>query len=734
MPTVNRVAPILIAAAGVFFLAVPTTKAQLDLNRDGFLDVWQIEFDAYDFDFSGDRDDDEAFNGFEALSGTDPDDDTSFLEATKLQRGGTAGSWQLSWETVESIGYQVQVSASPNGPWEDVGGPVTGDGNGIDFEFDGSGIAALQGAAGYARIRVVQIDADGDGVSAYEERLLGTRDDDAYSNTSPGGIDDLEFARQQILATGEFGLGGLDATPEQIDAARLLTQATFGPTMELIDEVAASGLEQWIDNQMALPASLHRPLAEQYTANLTGDDGDWEAARAWAWWENTMNAPDLLRQRVAFALSEIFVISDRVAVIHEHPVGTAAYYDILVSNAFSNYSDLIREVTLSPIMGVYLSHLGNRKTNESLNIFPDENYAREVMQLFSIGLYELNADGSRKQNASEDIPTYDNFDITEMAKVFTGLNFGGQEDEVYEDYDEDPEVFFDLDENFRTPMEMYDFWHEPGAKTVLGTVVDEATPLENVDAALEVLAAHENAGPYLGHKLIQRLVKSNPSPAYIARISAVWDNDGNGVRGNLGAVVKAILLDPEARDRGTILADNESGKLREPLMRFLHLLRAFDAEPSSGRWRMEGDGADGVLGQFPLRAPSVFNFYLPDFQPIGVLSDADLVAPEFQIMNSLSAISFQNLIYGTIMWDDFHTDAGDAVVFDYSDEEALFDDPVTLMDRLGLLLGQGKLSDETYETIVTEVTHLIQEDAEAQEIIRFAITAIAASPDFNIYR
>jgi uncharacterized protein (DUF1800 family) len=441
-----------------------------------------------------------------------------------------------------------------------------------------------------------------------------------------------------------------------------------------------------------------------------------------------------LRQRVAFALSEVLVISDRVAVIHEHPVGTAAYYDILVANAFGNYEDLLREVTLSPIMGVYLSHLGNRKTNGAENIFPDENYAREVMQLFSIGLYELNPDGSRKQNAGEDIPTYDNSDITEMAKVFTGLNFGGQEDYVYEEIGEDPEIFFDLDSNFSVPMEMYDFWHEPGAKTVLGSVIDAGSPIGNVDAAVALLANHENVGPFIGHKLIQRLVKSNPSPAYIARISAVWDDDGNGVRGNLGAVVKAILLDPEARDRAAILSDNEAGKLREPLLRFIHLLRAFDAQPSRGEWRIEGDGSGGVLQQFPLRAPSVFNFYLPDFQPIGVISDADLVAPEFQIMNSLTAISFQNLLYETIMWDDFHNDFGDAVVLDDSDEQALFDDPVTLMDRLGLLLGQGEISDTTYQTIITEVTHLIHDDAEAGEIVRFAITALAASPDFNIYR
>ncbi|MGY8639715.1 MAG: DUF1800 domain-containing protein [Verrucomicrobiales bacterium] len=727
--------PALIFTLAVLLTGSVKVNAQLDLNRDGFLDLWQIEHDAFDLQFDIDDDGDESINGFESLSGTNPDDDSSFLEPTKLTAGSTAGMWTLNWDTVPGIGYQVQVSASPVGPWESVGTPITGDGNSTAHVFDGSGITALQGASGFARIRVVQIDADDDGVSAYEELLLGLSDSSGTSNTDPGAISDLEFARRHILQTGEFGQGGLNLTSAQINSARFLTQATFGASWELINEVTDLGIETWIDQQMDSEPEFHRPLVEQYTAPLNEESEDWGVTRSRAWWHRTMTADDVLRQRVAFALSEIFVISDRSDDIFDSPVGTAAYYDLLVEHAFGNYEELLADITFSPIMGFYLSHLGNRKTDESQNIFPDENYAREIMQLFSIGLYELNADGSRKQAGGEDIPTYTNVDITEMAKIFTGLNYGNQDDWVYEDFEEEPEIFFDLDWVLDAPMDMYDFWHEPGPKTIFGTeVIDEDDPSDNIYAAIGILADHDNVGPYIGHKLIQRLIKSNPSPAYIARISAVWDDDGEGTRGNLGAVVKAILMDPEARNRSVALADSESGKLREPIIRYMNILRAFNATPSRYGWHLDGEYVGENLQQFPLRSPSVFNFYSPTFQPNGPLADNDLVGPEFQIMNSQTAISIHNLIYEAVMFDDLYNDRDRRIVFDYSEEIALADDPVTLMDRLSLLLGQGEISDETYQTIVSEITHLIQDEEDPKIIVRFAITALTTSPDFNILR
>ena len=727
--------PPLLVVAWAFVAAGGSAFGQLDLNRDGFLDLWQIEYRAFDLEFRGDEDDDEAFNGFESLAGTNPRDAASFLEPLKLTRSSVSDSWELAWDTVAGIGYQIEVSASSKGPWELIGEIIVGDGDRTEQTFDATGIEALQGVSGFARIRIVQIDADGDGVSAYEERLLGTRDDSGTSNADPEGIDDLEFARRRILATRKFGRGGIQFSEAQRNAARFLTQATFGANWELMQRVSSQGIEAWIDEQMNLPPSLHRPLVDRYTARLSERDREWEATRAWAWWTRTMTAPDVLRQRVAFALSEILVVSDRTNEIYDHPHGAAEYYDLLVEGAFGNYEDLLRNVTLSPIMGVYLSHLGNRKTDEEEQIFPDENYAREVMQLFSIGLYELNPDGSRVQVDGKDVPTYDNGDITEMAKVFTGLNFGAQEDYIYADMERRPWLYYRLRETFDVPMEMYDLWHEPGPKTILGGhLIDEATPMEDVTAAVSVLANHDNVGPFIGRLLIQRLVKSNPSPAYVARVSAVWADDGHGERGNLGAVVKAILLDPEASDHGGALADPASGKLREPLLRFVNILRAFDAKPVSGGWRFSGEDAGDEIQQFPLRSPSVFNFYLPDFQPTGPLSDSGLVAPEFQILNSQTVIDFPNLLYEVISWDDLESDLERPIRLNLSDELRLADDPVTLMDRLSLLLGQGTLNESTYQIILAEITHLMQDRAEPQEIVRFAITALSTSPDFNVLR
>jgi len=282
---------------------------------------------------------------------------------------------------------------------------------------------------------------------------------------------------------------------------------------------------------------------------------------------------------------------------------------------------------------------------------------------------------------------------------------------------------------------MYDLWHEPGPKSILGgIVIDEPTPMEDVDAAIAALANHDNVGPFIGRLLIQRIVKSNPSPAYVARISAVWADDGNGDRGNLGAVVKAILLDPEARDRDAALADASAGKLREPLLRFVNILRAFDARPVAGGWRFTGEEVGDEIQQFPLRSPSVFNFYLPDFQPTGPISDNDLVAPEFQILNSQTVIDFPNLLYEVVSWEDLENDRERPIRLDLSDERRLADDPVTLMDRLGLILGQGELTESIYQTILAEITHLMQDGAEPEEIVTFAITALTTTPDFNVLR
>ncbi|MEM9172224.1 MAG: DUF1800 family protein, partial [Pseudomonadota bacterium] len=358
---------------------------------------------------------------------------------------------------------------------------------------------------------------------------------------------------------------------ERDDAARFAAQASFGMTYAQIQSIARTPRDQWIDSQIALPPTLQLPTAvDIFNRREAGEFSAFEEdveyliyARRLAWWHNTVTAPDTLRQRVAFALSQIFVVSDNVDALLVYPDALSTYYDLMLTNAFGNFRDLLYDVTTSPAMGLYLSHLNNRRSDPANNIFPDENFAREVMQLFSIGLFELNQDGSVQIGSNGlPLPTYSNADIAEFAKVFTGFSFGG-----------DAAFFGNIDAPvFSLPMQMFDVAHEPGEKRLLrGTVLPAGqTGLEDVNAAIDNLFEHPNVGPFIGKQLIQRLVTSNPSPAYISRISAVFADNGRGERGDLAAVVRAILLDPEATQRPTG-AQQTSGKLQEPVVRYVSL-------------------------------------------------------------------------------------------------------------------------------------------------------------------
>lgn len=530
--------------------------------------------------------------------------------------------------------------------------------------------------------------------------------------------------------------GGDAAAPLSAEeqSARFLAQATLGANMEEIERTRDLGFESWLDEQLALPPSRHLPVFERLVSDY-GDPAEDFAEnspifRRYAWWDRLMSAPDTLRQRVALALSEIFVISDLTDLLFINPDSVASYYDMLLENAFGSYEDLLLDVTLHPAMGVYLSHLHNDKSDPAIGRYPDENYAREVMQLFSIGLFELNPDGSLVLDAGGDpIPTYSNFEITEFAKVFTGLGLRG------------PLASFGGYLGSRTlPMRMYEEHHEPGAKTLLGGYVipDGQTGMEDIEEAIGHLADHPNVGPFMARRLIQRLVKSNPSPAYIERISDVWADDGNGARGNLGAVIRAILLDKEARrDPG----DEDDGFLREPFLRFVTLLRTFDASSPSGEFLIEGAGVGFVVGQHPMSSPSVFNFFQPDFAPNGPVKQAGRVAPEFQVTTDASVIALANLATaflfndpafpapvvlfreGTIEEEDI------PMALDLADELALSDDIDALMDRLDLLLTYGTLSEPSREAIIEVLEH---EDMPAAFRPATAIHLILMSPDFAI--
>jgi uncharacterized protein (DUF1800 family) len=511
-------------------------------------------------------------------------------------------------------------------------------------------------------------------------------------------------------------------------ASRFAATASFGLAYADLVSLAEQGHESWLYAQLAEPASLHQPLVESLIARR--DAGEFDAVeediellisfRRYAWWHRAMTAPDQLRQRVTFALSEIFVVSDNVDALIINPLALSNYEDMLLTNAFGNFRDLLRAVTLHPAMGIYLSHVNNRRSDPIANIFPDENYAREVMQLFSIGLYELNPDGSRQLDAiGNPIATYGNHEVREFAKIFTGLSYGG------------PVSFFGkrLPE-FTSPMRMFDAFHEPGSKTLLrGAVIPAGqTGIQDIDAAIDNLFEHPNVGPFISAKLIQRLITSNPSPGYIARVSRVFDGTDSGVRGDMAAVIKAILLDPEASAAAD--ATQNRGKLREPVLRHLALMRQLNATSSDGYYFNAGFLLQQLVGQHPLSSPSVFNFFLPSHTPAGEIAAAGLVAPEFQITTTTTVVGITNLVDFAVN-GDFVMDAQPPfgeVTLDLSEFEVLAADPIALMDRLDLLFTSGSLNPDTRAVIVD----IIDDIEDLPFRARTAIYLMLISPDYAI--
>ncbi len=558
-----------------------------------------------------------------------------------------------------------------------------------------------------------------------------------YSDYIGAGNDEgiiIQSSDDQADATLCIDGSGLDLETQA--ASRFLAHATLGATIEEIQILTNVGYEAWIDEQLNLDPAEYTAqtidiILELYDACLT-NLGEDECNMVfnlntrmfrYAWWNNTMRSPDKLRHRVALALSEILVISDN-SELNNYPHGIAYYYDILSQNAFGNYKDLMMDVTLNPSMGFYLSHLNNPKAIVELNIQPDENYAREIMQLFSIGLYELNQDGSRKidQNSGLWIPTYDNTDIKGLAKVFTGLSGSKWADES----DQRPVQF---GRNFRRyslidPMAMYEEWHEPGPKTIVGDyVINGDSGMKDIELAIDHLFNHDNVGPFLSYRLIQRLIKSNPSPEYVERISSVFADNGSGVRGDLKAVIKAILLDDEAM-QCYWFGDALNGQLRPPILRYTQLLIGLKAETRSDVFWNSGFFFQEFTGQHPMSSPTVFNFYKPDYVPDSEFAYNDIVGPEFQILNSSTASNYVNFMLIALMreyLDDRYAIRlpdilNESFLIPYVRENSIYEakladplwmdlayEPEQLVDYLDILLANGQLSVETKTAIINSI-------------------------------
>lgn len=500
------------------------------------------------------------------------------------------------------------------------------------------------------------------------------------------------------------------------DAYRLVEQTTFGPQLDDISSAAQSGSETWINTQMQTPATfmtdgLNRANSSRWNEYVN------------VWWRHAIQADDQLRQRVAFALSEILVVSAHDG-LGEEQFGLANYYDILVGNAFGNYRDILAKVTLNPVMGEYLSMKGNRKPDTSENIQPDENYARELLQLFSIGQVLLNDDGSPKLDA-EGIPkpAYDQTTIENFARVFTGWHFANAKD-----------FKWPKNKDYISPMQAWPEYHDIGSKTLLRGVELPAgqSAEQDLQQAVSNVFNHPNVGPFISKQLIQRLITSNPSAGYIRDVTAVFNQNISGERGNLGSVIKAILMHREARF-GHKENPDTFGKAKEPLIRITQLWRAF--EPENIHYDFNYGWAKHELAQAPLNSPSVFNFFRPDFSQPGEISSRRLVSPEFEILDETSVITITSRLLASTIWSHNFKNDTDAkrIAINIKREMELEPNQDALLDHLDLLLLGGQMSDE----LRTELKNLMNERSYAngasQRVVE-AIFLIATSPDAAIQR
>jgi len=504
------------------------------------------------------------------------------------------------------------------------------------------------------------------------------------------------------------------------EAFRFLNQATMGATTAEADRVIAMGYEAWINDQLARPASLELPNL-QAVQPPPQNSGDLHRNRVDMWFRNAVTGQDQLRQRVAFAWSEIMVVS-QVGALANLPYAVASYQDLLARQGLGNFRDLMESVTLHPAMGVYLSMLGNQRPNAAANIRPDENYARELMQLFTVGLVELNLDGTpRLDGAGQPIPTYSQPVIEGFAHVYTGWTYAGAPS--FGQARPTPA-------NQVVPMQLYASFHDPGPKLVLGGVTIPAgqTGAQDLDAALDSIFTHPNVGPFIAQRLIQRLVASNPSPAYVSRVAQRFNDNGRGGRGDLAAVVTAILLDPEARGPSTA----STGKLKEPLLRLTQLWRAYNGHAANGSFAAFANPGP-FLGQGPLQAGSVFNFFGPDYAPPGEIRALGLVAPELeiateyqntQLTNRLRTYAFRNSRTAGLTPED--------IVIDLDAEVAVANDA----SALATLVADKLLAGQVSTTLRTEIVNLVGRygttAADAPNRAAQAIYSVVTSPEYAL--
>jgi uncharacterized protein (DUF1800 family) len=486
------------------------------------------------------------------------------------------------------------------------------------------------------------------------------------------------------------------------EAARFLAQSQFSASDADITAVRSVGFSAWLQQQIARPIGTSGwdwLNSQGYgDVNNTANYYDSNSPADYMMWQQLMAQPDAVRKRMALALSEFFVVSSNGLSFTWRSHAAAAYWDTLNTHVFGNYRDLLEAITLNVAMGYYLNTKGNKKA-DGRGSQPDENYAREVMQLFSLGLVLLNPDGTPQLTNGATTDTYTASDISNLAQVLTGY-----------DVDQSQNVVTTIAQTgggtrnvgntafAQLPMVQSGNNHSMLAATFLGVTVPANTPAKDaLKTALDTLFQHPNTAPFFCKQLIQRLVTSNPSPAYVGRVAAVFVNNGKGVRGDLAAVLFAVLLDDEARGPQGLSAP-EFGKLREPMIRLVQWARTFSVTSTSGAWKISDlSNASTQLGQSPLRSPSVFNFFRPGYVPPASTLSAGSVAPEFQLVNESSVGGYLNYMTSVI---SNGINSGD-IKATYTAELAVVTDAAALVQRLNTLLCAGQLSGATQTLIVT---------------------------------
>ena len=521
--------------------------------------------------------------------------------------------------------------------------------------------------------------------------------------------------------------------PSERDAARFLTQASFGTSSpERIAALQKQGFEAWLFEQFNKPTALHVAYLESQRGR---DAGPGEARRVSeemsyeAIWQQWLQGDDPLRGRMVWALLQIVVISNIAPDIRPHAM--SSYMDMLGRNAFGNFRTLLQDVALHPAMGYYLNMLESEKEDAKSGTHPNENFAREVLQLFSIGLVKLDVDGSTRLGPdNQPIPTYDEAVVKGYAQAFSGWSYGALDntrDSTFHDHDDNDEALWVV------PMKAWKNYHSPGAKTLLdGRVLPAGqTPEKDMADALDSIFLHPNVGPFISRQLIQRFTTSNPSKDYVRRVATTFNDNGSGVRGDLRAVLRAVLLDPEVRG-DTAATQARFGKPREPVLRLAAMLRALGAKSKNGRNDIHYlDSADDSLGQSPLLAPTVFNFYAPGYRPPGPLSIAGMVAPEFQITTETSVVGSLNF-FADLLWSGGYGNGDSRLKLDFAPWEALAAEPAKLVDRIDLMFFMRQMSTPTRERLTRLASALPSNNP--RERVRSALMLAAMSPDHVIQK